>query len=105
MSLEFVLKEVSRCSFCGFCEHVCPTLVRYTRHFGPRGRIQTILFALKNNLATEKSIEGLYTCLTCNACRIQCPGDIKIAEVVREFRNSLRRGEVDIDEKVLKEVR
>ncbi len=102
--METIFREVARCSFCGFCEHSCPTLKRSIRHYGPRGRVQTILFALKYDILTEKSIEAIYTCLVCNACSIHCPGKIRIASVVREFRKALRDGKIKKGDKILEEV-
>jgi glycolate oxidase iron-sulfur subunit len=88
---ESLLDEASRCTFCGFCEHVCPTLIKLTRNYGPRGRVNTIVLALKNNLITEESIKGIYTCLVCGACTPECPAGIRIHEVIREFRHLMKK--------------
>lgn len=91
MVLDDVLKDVSKCAFCGFCEWVCPTIIASDnlRHYGPRGRVNLIYMALKDGVITQKTIEGIYTCLLCRACEPQCPAGIKIASDIREFREYL----------------
>jgi len=87
---EEILIEVSRCSFCGFCEAACPTKFLVKRNYTPRGRINTIIFALKNGLTTIESVNGIFSCLGCGACKQYCPAGIDIPKVVRDFRRLVR---------------
>ncbi len=82
-----IMKELSRCSYCGLCEWVCPVLrVQLKRNYGPRGRLSTMIFALRDGLWTEAGESGVFTCLLCGACSTQCPAGIKLEEVIRLFR-------------------
>jgi len=96
-----IYREVFRCAFCGFCEYACPTK-RYAnvkRQYGPRGRIQIILFALRDGLITEEGVKGIFTCLECNACSLHCPAKINIAEAIRTFRFLLLHGLLKIEKR------
>ncbi len=82
-----MLREVLKCSYCGYCEWVCPTLkVINMRLHGPRGRVNSIIMALRENVINEDFIEGVYTCLLCGACITECPAGINIPENIRRFR-------------------
>ncbi|MEM3715167.1 MAG: (Fe-S)-binding protein [Thermoprotei archaeon] len=84
---EMFMKELLKCSFCGFCEWVCPTLkVNESRLYGPRGRVNIIIFALKNNIWTAPGLDSIFSCLLCGACNTQCPAGIKIDKFIRSFR-------------------
>ncbi|MEN2998976.1 MAG: (Fe-S)-binding protein [Acidilobaceae archaeon] len=88
--MDYALSEVSRCVYCGFCEHVCPTLYPGGhRGHGPRGRVQLIA-NLGQNGASKMVEEALYTCLLCGACTLACPAKIDVAGAVREARAYLR---------------
>ena len=84
-----LLKDILKCSYCGFCEWVCPTLniKEAKRIHSPRGRVNTIIFALRENLWTKAGLEGIYSCLLCQACSIQCPAGIDIERDIRLFRH------------------
>lgn len=76
--------EVAKCSFCGFCEHVCPTLpFGLHRGYGPRGRVRMIYHMLFDGLVTEETLSSIFSCLTCAACTTQCPARVDVAGVVR----------------------
>jgi glycolate oxidase iron-sulfur subunit len=85
VEVKEILEEISRCSFCGFCEMSCPTRFLIKRNYTPRGRVNTISLYLKG-LATEESVNGLFSCLGCGACSAFCPAGINIPEVIRSFR-------------------
>jgi len=83
-----ILSDVLKCSFCGFCEWVCPTLkVRKDRAYGPRGRVNTIIILLKDGMRSRKGINGIFSCALCRACNAQCPAGIDIKENIRKFRS------------------
>ena len=86
-----ILSESMKCSYCGFCEWVCPTL-EYSdrlRLYGPRGRIGAINIYLLHGLWSREGYKGIYTCLLCDACSTQCPSSIRISDVIRMFRRYL----------------
>ncbi|MGY0287456.1 MAG: 4Fe-4S dicluster domain-containing protein [Candidatus Methanodesulfokora washburnensis] len=88
-----ILRDVSKCSFCGFCEWVCPTLkVMNDRVYGARGRINTIMILLRDGERSRKGIDGIFSCLLCGACSTQCPAGIDIREDIRKFRSYILRG-------------
>jgi glycolate oxidase iron-sulfur subunit len=85
--------EVRRCSSCGFCEWVCPTLEEQKlRYYGPRGRINIILFLLRDAIWTRKGLESIFSCLVCDICTTQCPAGIHIAEVIKKSRYYIIKG-------------
>lgn len=82
-----IIKNTMNCSYCGFCEWVCPTLKAYNiRHYGPRGRVNAIIFAVKDHLWTSESLNSIFSCILCQACTSQCPAGIKIEKIIRLFR-------------------
>lgn len=87
------LNEVARCTYCGFCEPLCPTLAPGgNRAHGPRGRIYIVSQLLEKRLSLTRAVrESLFTCLLCDACSTACPAKIRIAETIRAARASLLR--------------
>ncbi|MCS7126198.1 MAG: (Fe-S)-binding protein [Aigarchaeota archaeon] len=87
ISEEVFMRELLKCSFCGFCEWVCPTLkAEESRLYGPRGRVNIIIFAIKDGVWTDLGLRSIFNCLVCGACNTQCPAGIKISEYIRSFR-------------------
>lgn len=85
-SEEFV-RMLLKCSYCGFCEWVCPTLkVKLFRLYGPRGRINSLMFAIKEGAWSSEALESIYSCTLCGSCAKQCPAGIKVESLVRLFR-------------------
>jgi len=85
-----LLDELLKCSFCGLCEWVCPTLsVLNHRLYGPRGRVEIIVYSIQNGVINKEIVESVYTCLLCKACNTQCPAGIDIAGSIRRFRTIL----------------
>lgn len=77
------LNIANRCSWCGFCESVCPTfLLTRDKALGPRGRVWLFIALMTNQLnpndLTENTIKSTYSCLTCKACINICPVRIDV---------------------------
>ncbi|MDI9646791.1 MAG: (Fe-S)-binding protein [Archaeoglobales archaeon] len=91
-----LLKNISKCSFCGFCEISCPTRFLAKRNYTPRGRINSIIVfvdleAKGESLKSEEMLKGIFTCLGCGACKIHCPAGVDIPEAVRSFKAKLNK--------------
>ena len=87
---KYIRDEVGKCSFCGFCEYVCPTyIVTGNRLYSPRGRINLIKKFLDEGGWGKSLEESIYTCLFCKACESECRSEIKIVDVILKARNLL----------------
>jgi len=85
-----IIKIASTCSYCGFCEWVCPTLqVMRLRIFGPRGRVTVASVVLREGIISRAGYEAIFTCLLCGACNTQCPAGVDVVEVVKNIRSYL----------------
>jgi len=103
---ERIYRELAKCAYCGFCEYACPTIKYgdFRRQYGPRGRVNAILFAMRQGIITIESIHSIFTCLECGACTLHCPAKIDVAKAVRYFRALLISGRVEIPERIAKHV-
>lgn len=81
-----VLREATKCSYCGFCEWVCPTL-RGNRILGPRGRVTVASLMLREGLESKAGVDSVFSCLLCGACLTQCPAGVDIVKIVRLMRS------------------
>ncbi len=80
---KYALEMANRCSWCGFCESVCPTfLLTRDKALGPRGRVWIFIGLMTNQLnlndLSENTIKSTYSCLTCKACINPCPAKIDV---------------------------
>ncbi len=99
---SWLKKETSKCMFCGFCEALCPT-VRFGSHrgYGPRGRINIVLYLSEEGKYTHEALNSLYSCLLCAACTLKCPANIDIPEVIRVARSLYARNNLKEKEEVV----
>ncbi|MEM3832672.1 MAG: (Fe-S)-binding protein [Thermoprotei archaeon] len=77
------LNIAKRCSWCGFCESICPTfLLTRDKALGPRGRVWLFIALMTDQLSfndpTGNTIKSIYNCLTCKACTNACPARIDV---------------------------
>jgi len=88
---KVILSDLLKCSYCGFCEWICPTQYAKDNYrvFGPRGRVNMIILFLREGLWSDILVESIYTCLLCKACTTQCPAGIEIEKDIRLFRQLL----------------
>jgi Fe-S oxidoreductase len=80
-----VLAEVGEtflsCMQCGTCTSVCPW--NLVSSFSPR----QILRQLALQSGTEQSVDqAVWSCVTCNACGVNCPRGIEIIDVMKAVR-------------------
>jgi len=81
------LAEASKCTWCGFCEYVCPTYnVLRQRHYGPRGRLALLTAAYERGNPSSALLRAVYVCLLCGACNTVCPANIDVVEAMRIAR-------------------
>lgn len=89
-----ILNDLLKCSYCGFCEWVCPVLnvKNGFRPYGPRGRVSLMFTVLRENIWSDIVLDSIYTCLLCKACTYECPAGIEIERDIRLFRYLIRVG-------------
>jgi glycolate oxidase iron-sulfur subunit len=80
---KYALNMAERCSWCGFCESVCPTfLLTRDKALGPRGRVWIFIGLMTNKLSSndtsQSTVKATYSCLTCKACINVCPVRIDV---------------------------
>ncbi len=79
-----------KCSYCGFCEYVCPTYLETgDRSLGPRGRVWAAREVLIKGVLTKTVEVSLYTCLLCRACEPECPSSVPIVDVILRARRRI----------------
>lgn len=87
----YALDMAKRCSWCGFCESVCPTfLLTRDKALGPRGRVWIFIGLMTSKLSpsdiSENTIKATYSCLTCKACINVCPVKIDVPVLMSIIR-------------------
>jgi len=87
IAVEDVLAEVGEafmsCLQCGTCTSLCPW--NLVSSYSPR----QILRQLAVKSGTEQSVDqAVWTCVTCNACGVNCPRGIEIIDVMKAVRMS-----------------
>ncbi len=77
----------SHCIKCGFCLPVCPTY-RETGNeaASPRGRLDLMYAAARNELRVEDIRDHLHFCLGCLACETACPSGIRFGDMLEAGR-------------------
>ena len=91
--LRYVEEEAGKCSYCGFCEHACPTLrEKLVRLYGPRGRVYLAYLYSIGEAGVDAVREAAYTCLLCGACVPHCPAQIDVPRLMRAVRALTRPG-------------
>jgi iron-sulfur cluster protein len=84
-----VFRQALYCLRCGGCLFECPVFAVTAGHFGDTyfagmGAIWANLISEKQ----EKAAALAYTCLTCGRCKVRCPADIDVPEMIIELRKS-----------------
>lgn len=95
ISRNDALKMANSCTWCGFCEAVCPTFrVSSEKVYGPRGRTWLTLLFLEGKLKDLGSdlAKSTYTCITCRACLRVCPSKIDVPLLMAYMRSVIAEG-------------
>ncbi|MEM5834664.1 MAG: LUD domain-containing protein [Candidatus Aenigmatarchaeota archaeon] len=89
------LAEILYCINCGSCLYFCPVYKQIFDSYGYNyfGGIGVAKTAFINDL--KKAFDkGLYYCTTCESCKVNCPLEIDVAEIIRKLR------EISVSEKI-----
>lgn len=86
VEVENVIAQVGEtflnCLQCGTCTSLCPW--NQISVYSPR----QILRQLAMTFGSEQSVDhAVWTCVTCNACGVNCPRGIEIIDVIKAVRN------------------
>ncbi|WP_309493428.1 LUD domain-containing protein [Candidatus Hecatella orcuttiae] len=87
-----VLKEALYCLRCGNCLYECPVFSLTAGYFGDRyfGGIGAVWAAIvSGDIYGEEFYRAIplsYTCLTCGRCKVRCPVEIDVPEMIVELR-------------------
>ncbi|MFQ5737198.1 MAG: LUD domain-containing protein [Thermodesulfobacteriota bacterium] len=96
--LPVELRESAFCIGCGGCLPECPVYSELGSSFGAyyrQGGIGVVQSALEEGLATGFS-NGLYSCMKCGACTVNCPVSIDTPKLIARLREDA------VEEPVLK---
>lgn len=99
-------KEAFKCYECGMCMSLCPWFqvgnVQFPCYQTPQNvRLGTIM-ASEEKEALAKEIEELFRCVACDNCKVFCPRQVDIGDIMRAVRRIL--AEYDSLPKELKDV-
>ena len=91
-----VLRQALYCLRCGGCLYECPIFAVTAGHFGDKyfAGIGAVWAAMiSQNI--EKAASIAYTCLTCGRCKVRCPVQIDVPEMIVELRKLIAEGTLD----------
>ncbi len=87
-------KEVfSECVRCGACRAVCPTFTAIQREYAvARGKVSLCEAYREGGIGlTERFVRAVKECLTCAACRENCPNGVDVPALVIAAREEIYR--------------
>ncbi len=89
-----VLRQVLYCLRCGGCLYECPVFAVTAGHFGDKYFTGIgAVWAATVSHDVEKAAALAYTCLTCGRCKVRCPMQIDVPEMMVELRKMIAEGE------------
>jgi L-lactate dehydrogenase complex protein LldG len=88
-----ILRQALYCLRCGGCLYECPVFAVTAGHFGDKyfagvGAVWAAM--ISQNM--EKAASIAYTCLTCGRCKVRCPMQIDVPEMIVELRRLIVEG-------------
>jgi len=88
-----ILRQALYCLRCGGCLYECPVFAVTAGHFGDKyfagiGAVWAAMITQNR----EKAAAIAYTCLTCGRCKIRCPMEIDVPEMVVALRRLIEEG-------------
>ncbi len=86
-----LLKEMERCVHCGACRAVCPTFSVFQREMAAaRGKISLCHAFEQGEVGlSDKLIDAVKGCLTCAACRENCPNSVDLPSIILAIRAAI----------------
>ena len=72
------------CVECGKCSGFCP-VARVNENFSPRIIVEKALSGMKEDIEGDRE---LWSCLTCEACSMKCPSNVKYSEFIQGIRSN-----------------
>ncbi len=88
-----ILRQVLYCLRCGGCLYECPVFAVTAGHFGDKyfAGIGAVWAAMVSR-DMEKAASLAYTCLTCGRCKVICPVQIDVHEMIVDLRKLIAEG-------------
>lgn len=88
-------QEMLRCNRCGYCQAACPIYDVLRREPATaRGRIQLLRAVSEGVLPISALVSRyIYGCTECQACRVSCPGGVRIDEIFSAAREVIAETE------------
>ncbi|MER8187562.1 4Fe-4S dicluster domain-containing protein [Kitasatospora sp. NPDC094015] len=84
---------LDRCTRCGLCLSSCPTyLETRMEHDGPRGRVWTLLAAVRDGDAPPTVDPTFWDCTGCGLCVAPCPTGVDLPAELDSLWSALNRG-------------
>jgi len=89
-----LLRQVLYCLRCGGCLYECPVYAVTAGHFGDKyfAGVGAVWAAMVSR-DMEKAAALAYTCLTCGRCKVRCPMQIDVPEMIVELRKLIAEGD------------
>ena len=90
-----VLRQALYCLRCGGCLYECPVYAVTAGHFGDKyfAGVGAVWAAMINH-NVEKAASIAYTCLTCGRCKVRCPMEIDVPQMMIELRRLIAEGDL-----------
>ncbi|MDP3879693.1 MAG: LUD domain-containing protein [Dehalococcoidales bacterium] len=89
-----ILKQALYCLRCGGCLYECPVYAITAGYFGDKYFTGIgAVWAATISRNVEKAASLAYTCLTCGRCKVRCPMEINVPEMVIELRKLIIGGD------------
>jgi L-lactate dehydrogenase complex protein LldG len=90
LAKDLVLNQALYCLRCGGCLYECPVFAVTAGHFGDKYFTGIgAVWAKTVSQDAEKAAALAYTCLTCGRCKVRCPMDIDVPEMIIELRKQI----------------
>lgn len=89
--MKTIIEEAMKCVRCGSCKAYCPTYLEgLSEGVSARGRVILIKNLIESSLKPSARLnDDIYSCLLCEACKVQCPLNIDISSIIYEGRQLL----------------
>ena len=92
MELGEAIEQIESCTECDLCLDVCHTYeVTQNRAFSPIGRLEAAKKVFQADDMTADMVEGVFSCMSCQRCNLECPQEIDISGIVHKARGELLR--------------